>query len=75
MRQGGDKMPNTYPKQYMTITELVEQTGLTRDYFKTIARAKGVPIVKTSKGGKIYFKTTELDAFMVEINARSQRRR
>jgi molybdenum-dependent DNA-binding transcriptional regulator ModE len=62
-----------YPKQFMSITELTE-TGLSREYLKQLARASGAPIVKTMKGGKIYFITAELNDFMKEITNRERKR-
>jgi len=59
-----------YPKKYMSITELVEFTGLSRDFFKQLSRAKGAPITRTVGRGKIYFRTNELDAFIKKIQER-----
>ena len=56
-----------YPKMYMGIRELSEFTGLSKDYFKSIAKSKEAPIVRTNGGGKIFFKTEELDAYMQKI--------
>jgi hypothetical protein len=53
-----------FPRMYMGITDLAGLTGLSKDYLKTISRAKDAPIVRTCKGGKIYFKTDEFDAFI-----------
>jgi hypothetical protein len=65
------QMPNTYAKQYMSITELTE-TGLSRDYLKQLSRVKEAPIIRTMGGGKIYFKTSELDAFMTEVSKKGK---
>lgn len=63
-----------YPKHFMSITELTE-TGLSRDYLKQLSRAEGAPIIRTLGGGKIYFKTAELDEFMKEISNRTAKRK
>ncbi|MBE5966981.1 MAG: hypothetical protein E7255_08450 [Lachnospiraceae bacterium] len=63
-----------YPKQFMSITELTE-TGLSRDFLKQLSRAEGAPIVRTLGGGKIYFKTSELNDFMEEISKKKPLRR
>lgn len=67
-------MSTTYSKQFMTISELTS-TGLSREYLKQLSRADGAPIVRTLGGGKIYFKTAELDDFMEEISRRSKKLR
>jgi hypothetical protein len=65
-------MPDiTYAKPFMSITELT-LTGLSRDYLKQLARADGAPIIKTMGGGKIYFRTSELDNFMTEITEKEK---
>lgn len=61
----------TYEKPFMTITELTS-TGLSRDYLKQLSRADGAPIIRTLGGGKIYFKTAELNGFMDMISQRKQ---
>lgn len=61
-----------YPKQFMSITELTE-TGLSRDYLKQLSRAEGAPIIRTLGGGKIYFKTSELDDFMRDVSKKARR--
>lgn len=58
-----------YPKEFMSITELT-QLGLSRDYLKQLARADGAPIIRTMGGGKILFRTAELDTFMDQISRR-----
>ncbi len=58
-----------YPKELMSISELV-QLGYTRDMLMNYSRARGAPVVWTMGGGKVYFKTSELDAFVVEVNKR-----
>lgn len=63
----------TYPKSFMSITELTE-LGLPRSYLKQLSRVKNAPIQKTPKGGKIFFKTEELDAFMSKITASARRK-
>lgn len=60
-----------YPKQFMSITDLTKM-GLSRDYLKQLARAEGAPIIKTVGGGKIYFRTADLDAFMDKISKRTK---
>ncbi len=60
----------TYDKPFMSITELVSTTGLSRDYLKQLSRATDAPIIKTMGGGKIYFRTWELDKFMAEVSKR-----
>lgn len=63
-----------YIKPYMSITELTA-TGLSRDYLKQLSRADGAPVIRTMGGGKIYFKTAELDGFMTEVSKRASKRR
>lgn len=58
-----------YPKKFMSITELTK-IGLSRDYLKQLSRAEGAPVIRTLGGGKIYFKTDELDKFMDEVSKR-----
>lgn len=60
---------HTFEKPFMTITELTS-TGLSRDYLKQLSRAEGAPIIRTMGGGKVYFKTAELDEFMQTIATR-----
>ena len=67
-------MSITYPKPYMSISEIVS-FGLSRDYLKQLSRADGAPIIKTMGGGKIYFKTAELDSFMTEVSKRAGNRK
>lgn len=62
-----------YSKPFMSITDLVKETGLSRDYFKRLSRIKDAPIVRTLGGGKIYFKTSELDKFMDEVSERCRK--
>jgi hypothetical protein len=56
-------MSMQYPKEFMSISEL-NKMGLAKDFLKQLSRAKGAPVVKTMGGGKIYFRTSELDSFM-----------
>jgi predicted DNA-binding transcriptional regulator AlpA len=71
---GGENV--IYPRKFMGISDLVELTGLSKDYFKSIAKSKEAPIVRTTGGGKIYFKTDELDAYMQKVTeARNNQRR
>lgn len=65
----------SYSKPYMSITELVKETGLARGYLKQLARVEDAPIVFTLGGGKIYFKTAELDNFMGLVSERIERDR
>jgi len=58
----------------MSITDLTKM-GLSRDYLKQLARAEGAPIIKTVGGGKIYFRTADLDAFMDKISKRTKPRK
>lgn len=58
-----------YPKQIMSISELVEM-GYSREELKRYTRIKGVPAYKTIGGGKWYFKTTLLDAWIDKISRR-----
>lgn len=58
-----------YPKELMSVSELV-QMGYTRDMLMNYSRARGAPVVWTMGGGKVYFKTSELDAFVAEVNER-----
>lgn len=67
-------MKTQYAKPFMTITELT-LLGLPKDYLKQLSRADGAPIVKTLGGGKILFRTAELDDFMTEITKRVSARR
>lgn len=66
-------MINAYQKPYMTISELT-QYGLSRDYLVQLAHARGAPIMRTmggrKRGGRIYFKTSELDEFIAEVTKR-----
>lgn len=62
-----------YPKPYMSITELIETTGLSRDYLKRIARIDKAPIIKTNGGGKVYFRTSELEEFFIEVSKIEER--
>ena len=57
----------TYPRPFMSITELTE-LGLPRSYLKQLSRIKGAPIIKTLKGGKIYFVTADLTKFMQQVS-------
>jgi predicted DNA-binding transcriptional regulator AlpA len=66
---------HTYPGKFMGIADLSNLTGLSKDYFKQIAKAKDAPIVKTKGGGKIYFKTEELDAYMQKVTDARRKRR
>lgn len=63
-----------YPKKFMSITELTK-IGLSRDYLKQLSRADGAPIIRTTGGGKILFRTAELDDFMDEVSERAKARR
>lgn len=56
-----------YPKQIMSISELVE-LGFPREDLKRYTRIKGVPAYKTKGGGKWLFKTTLLDAWIAKIS-------
>lgn len=58
-----------YPKELMSISELIK-LGYTRDMLMNYSRARGAPVVWTMGGGKVYFKTSELDAFIIEMNER-----
>jgi hypothetical protein len=60
-----------YVKPFMSITELTK-LGLSRDYLKRISGIYDAPIIKTLGGGKIYFKTSELDAFLDEVTKRDK---
>ena len=60
----------TYPKPYMSITELIGATGLSRDYLKRVAGIYDAPVIKTQKGGKFYFRTSELDDYLKEVTKR-----
>jgi hypothetical protein len=66
-------MNSTYSKPFMSISELTA-LGLSRDYLKQLSRADGAPIIRTLGGGKVLFKTAELDCFMVEISNRTKRK-
>lgn len=59
-------MPITYEKPFMSITELTSM-GLSRDFLKRLSRIEGAPIIKTLGGGKILFKTAELDNFIGKV--------
>lgn len=61
-----------YPKPFMSITEL-STLGLSKSYLKQLSRAKNAPITKTPGGGKIYFRTDELDGFMDKISTLANR--
>lgn len=70
------KMTKTnYSKPFLSITDLVQETGLSRDYIKKLSRAEGAPIIFTPGGGKIYFRTAELDRFMEKISDKERRKR
>jgi len=62
-----------YSKPFMSITDLVQETGLSRDYFKRLSRIENAPIVRTLGGGKIFFDTSKLDDFMEEVSKRIER--
>lgn len=63
-----------YSKPFMSITDLVKETGLSRDYFKRLSRIKDAPTVRTLGGGKIFFDTSRLDDFMEEASRRIEGR-
>ena len=56
-------MLHKFSKPYMSITELVKETGLSRDYFKGLAHNESYPgLVKWTQGkGKIIFITSRLE--------------
>lgn len=56
-----------YPKRLMSIKEL-SSLGYAEATLRKYARAKGSPIVLTAGGGKIYFDTDRLDAFIEKYN-------
>lgn len=62
-----------FEKQFMSITELTK-TGLSRSYLTDLSRAKGAPIIKTKGNGKIFFITSDLEAFMKEVSQRGRGR-
>ena len=55
-----------FPKQIMSISELVE-LGFPREDLKRYTRIKGVPAYKTKGGGKWLFKTAYLEAWIDKI--------
>ncbi len=63
-----------YPKDLMSITELVE-LGYSRDLLMNYSKARNAPVVWTMGGGKVYFKTSELEDFIVEVNARVEKKK
>jgi hypothetical protein len=64
-----------YPKPYMSITELVKYSGLSRAFLKNISISTEAPIIKTAGGGKILFVTEELDPYIKKVyKARSTSR-
>lgn len=63
-----------YPKDLMSITELVDM-GYSRDMLMNYSKARNAPVVWTMGGGKVYFKTAELDAFIEEVNARVEKKK
>ena len=63
-----------YPKELMSITELVE-LGYSRDLLMNYSKARNAPVVWTMGGGKVYFRTSELEDFIVEVNARVERKK
>lgn len=63
-----------YSKPFMSITDLVQETGLSRDYFKRLSRIKDAPIIRTPGGGKIFFDTSRLDDLMKDISKRVEGR-
>ena len=63
-----------YPKELMSITELIE-LGYSRDLLMNYSKARNAPVVWTMGGGKVYFKTSELEDFIVEVNARVERKK
>lgn len=64
----GEKM--NYPKKYMSITEVSEFSGLSRQMLKQYSRVADAPITKTPKGGKIYWNTEKLDGFLEKMKER-----
>ena len=62
-------MDYKFPKPFMSITELTK-LGLPRELLKNISRVSDAPIIKTMGGGKILYKTYELESFLKEIGER-----
>jgi len=60
-----------YEKPFMSITELTK-IGLPREFLKILSRVPDAPIIKTLGGGKILFKTDELDKYLKKISERSK---
>lgn len=59
-------MDYKFPKPFMSITELTK-LGLPREFLKILARIKDAPIIMTMGGGKVLFKTYELEAYLKKI--------
>lgn len=62
-----------YPKPYMSITELINVTGLSRDYLKRVSGIHDAPVIRTNGGGKIFFRTDELDRYLIEVSKRDEK--
>lgn len=58
-----------FPKQLMTITEMME-LGFSRYELYKFAGARGCPIIRSPGGGKIKFDTTKFMDWLVEYQTR-----
>ena len=59
-------MKATYPKRYMTITELDEQCGLSREDLEVWVHQKDFPSVRTSPKARWRIDTVYLDAWLIK---------
>lgn len=55
-----------YPKQLMSITELVAM-GYSRWDLRCYANAKGAPVIRTIGKGKTLYLTEKLDDFIIKM--------
>lgn len=55
-------------KRYMSITELIHITGLSRDHLKRLSRIKNAPTIRTLGRGKILFDMEQFDKFLKETS-------
>lgn len=59
-----------YPKQLMSITELVE-LGFSRNQLNTYARDPSAPVIKSGRG-KALFDTTKMDDYLMSLKTRKK---
>ncbi|WP_207647316.1 hypothetical protein [Parasporobacterium paucivorans] len=61
-----------YPKPLMSIRELTDM-GFPRNTLQEWARVKDAPVIYSAGGGKVFFKTAQLDEFAKVMAIRTRR--